>query len=282
MPEKINQLTGEQYKEAQDSLHVLAGMLLFEFARQGSGVRDLIAQNFIARADTLAGSVFHLWEIKDYGGCWILHRALLDRLFHLHVLNKENQFEVFDDWSFKMQYEAANRVRSDPAMRDRRAEVVEEPTPEQKARYQRLVRDPPKWRKPRAEEVAKDMDLSFLYRYGYDFASKHVHPMANDGQEDFYRITGLKPSPDFGDQRVVLNNTVLIASMTLQEALNASTLSWRRVVYDSLAEILIFLGCGRAECFVPLVKAGKMYREGIRLGQPSGGGDKKGQESTGS
>ncbi len=270
MAEKIDQLTGEQYKEAQASLHAMAGMLLFEFARQGSGVRDLIAQNFIARADTLAASVFHLWEIKDYGGCWILHRALLDRLFHLHVLSKENLFEVFDDWSFKMQYEAAHRVRSDLGMKERRADAVEEPTPEQKARYQRLVKNPPRWRKVRAEEVAKDMDLSFLYRYGYDFASRHVHPMANDGQEDFYRITGAEPAPDFGDRKIVLNNTVLIASMTLQEALNASSLSWRRVVFDSLDGILKFLGSGRAECFLPAIKTGKMFGENIPLGQPAG------------
>ena len=282
MPNPEKQLTSEQYKEAADSLHVLAGMLLFDFARHGQGVRDLIAQNFIARADALVGGIFRLWEIQDYGDCWILHRALLDRLFHLHVLNKENQFDVFDDWSFKMQYEAANRVRSDPAMKDRLAEAVEKATPEQKARYQRLVKDPPKWRRPRPEDVAKDMDLSFLYTYGYDFASAHVHPMANDGQQDFFRITRLEPAPAFPDWRVVLNNSVLVATMTLQEALNASTLSWRRVVYDSVSGIREFLGSGSPECFVPIGKTGKLFGEDVSLGQPIGGEDNKGQESTGS
>jgi hypothetical protein len=38
---------------------------------------------------------------------------------------------------------------------------------------------------------------SMLYQFGYDFASRLVHPMATDGHEDFYRITKLDPAPDF-------------------------------------------------------------------------------------
>ena len=39
------------------------------------------------------------------------------------------------------------------------------------------------------------MDLTILYRYGYDFASRYADPMANDGQQDFYTITHLEPNP---------------------------------------------------------------------------------------
>jgi hypothetical protein len=82
-------LSAKQYKEAADALHVLSGMLLFEFARfnETSTTRDLVARNFIARADTMVRGIFQLWEIKDYGDCWVVHRSLLDRLFHLHALN---------------------------------------------------------------------------------------------------------------------------------------------------------------------------------------------------
>ena len=93
-----HRLSVDEYTKAADALHVLTGMLLFEFARHGETeiLRDQIARNFIARADALVRGIFKLWEIPDYNDCWILHRTLLDRLFHLHDLNKEDQFEVFN------------------------------------------------------------------------------------------------------------------------------------------------------------------------------------------
>src|ERR1700683_1093133 len=123
-------LSVEQYAQAADALHVLSGMLLFEFARHSATevTRDQIVRNFIARADTMGRGIFRLWEIKDYGDCWIIHRALLDRLFHPHALNDNDQFELFDDWSFKMQYEAAGRLRSDPALKDQLDGLVDELT----------------------------------------------------------------------------------------------------------------------------------------------------------
>lgn len=262
-------LTPEQYQEAARSYHVLTGMLLLEFARHGSEARDQICQNFIARADTMLSGIFSLWEIRDFGDCWILHRALMDRLFHLHALNRDDHFELFEDWSFKSQYEAANRVRSDPAMKDRLEGVVEELTERQKDRYRKLSNDPPKWRRPKAEDAAKDMGLGLLYAYGYDFASTHVHPMANDGQEDFFRLTGLQPAPNFPDWSVVLNNSVLIASMIAQEALNASKLSWRSVVYDAVDGIRQYLEGGSPFSFAPIMKVANMFNEGVPLAQPS-------------
>lgn len=175
-------LSVEQCKEAADALHVLSGILLFEYARHNeASARNLITRNFIARADTMVRGIFELWEITDYGDCWVLHRCLLDRLFHLHALNDRNQFDSFEDWSFKMQFDAANRVRSDPDLTEQQHALVNNLTVEQKTRYRQLSERTPEWRRPKAEDVAKSMDLMFLYRYGYDFASQHVHPMANDG-----------------------------------------------------------------------------------------------------
>ena len=107
-------LSFEQYGQAAEALHVLSGILLFEFVRrEGQALsRNRIARNSIARADTTVRGIFRLWEISDQTDCWILHRALLDRLFHLHNLNQKDQFEVFNDWSFKMLYEAAGQLRS--------------------------------------------------------------------------------------------------------------------------------------------------------------------------
>jgi len=60
-------LSAEQYNEAAEALHVLSGMLLFEFARQNetTATRDLIVRNFIARADTMVRGILRLWEIEE-------------------------------------------------------------------------------------------------------------------------------------------------------------------------------------------------------------------------
>jgi hypothetical protein len=145
---------------------------------------------------------------------------------------------------------------------------VEELTQERKSRYHRLVKNPPDWRRPKAEDAAKGMGLTFLYRYGYDYASRHVHPMANDGQDDFYTITRLEPPPDIpAASIVVLSNSILVASMILQEALNASSLLWMAVVYNAIDGVRNFLHSAATEHHLPLAKVSKLFAENVPLAQ---------------
>jgi len=261
-------LSFEQYTQAAEALHVLAGILLFEFIRrdQVAAARDQIARNFIARADTMVRGIVRLWELGDQTDCWILYRALLDRLFHLNDLNHKDGFDVFNDWSFKLLYEAAGRLRSDPSLKGQIDGLVEELTDERKSRYHRLVKDPPDWRRPRAEDAAKGMGVMFLYRYGYDFASRYVHPMANDGQDDFYTITRLEQRPDVPSGGiVVLSNSILVATMIMQEALNASSLLWMAVVYDAIGGVREFLLSAAPEHHLALAKICKLFGENVPL-----------------
>jgi hypothetical protein len=265
-------LSLEQYVRAAEALHVLSGILLFEFARrdEAAAPRDQIARNFIARADTMVRGIFRLWEIRDQADCWIIHRALLDRLFHLYDLNQKDQFDVFNDWSFKMLYEAAGRLRSDPDLQGQIDGLVDDLTEERKNRYRRLAENPPAWRRPKAEDVAKGMGLTFLYRYGYDYGSRHVHPMADDGQADFSTITHLEPRPETPAGVVVLSNSILVASMILQEALNSSSLVWMAVVYDAIDGVRKFLCSAASEHHLPLAKVGKLFAEGVPIAKCRG------------
>lgn len=255
----------ERYEEALETFHAIAGILLFEFAREKRGNKDTIIRNFIARTDMMARAVFQLWELQDYQDCWILHRCLLDRLFHLWHLQHTDQFEVFEAWSFLEQYNAVNRVRSDPEFAGARESKLFALTPEQKERARTLAKAMPTWQRPKPEEVAKSLNMRFLYRFGYDFASTHVHPMANDGQQDFYAITKLAPTPDFPDQRTVLSNTLLVATMVVQQGLNASTLAWRALVYDFLDDFRRFLDTGAEDFKASFLKLGAMIEHGMSL-----------------
>lgn len=260
----------ESYTEALGAFHAISGIILFEFARQERGGRDVIIRNFIARTDMMVRAVFRLWDLQDYQDCWILHRCLLDRLFHLSHLQEHDQFEVFEAWSFLEQYNALNRVRSDPELRGVLESKVFSLTLEQKERARDLSGDPPVWQRPKAEEVAKRLDMRFLYHFGYDFGSTHVHPMANDGQQDFFTITKLEPSPEFPDQRSVLSNTLLVGTMIVQQGLNASTLSWRTLVYDFLDDLRRFLDTGSDDYKRSFVKLGRLIEQGGRIGAVRG------------
>jgi len=255
----------ESYVEALAAFHAICGIILFEFAHQERSNRDVIIRNFIARTDMMVRAVFRLWELQDYQDCWILHRCLLDRLFHLSHLQEHDQFEVFEAWSFLEQYNALNRVRSAPEFSDAPEGKAFIPTLKQKERARALSKNPPVWQRPRAEEVAKRLNMRFLYSLGYDFGSTHVHPMANDGEQDFFTITKLEPAPEFSDQRSALSNTLLVGTMVVQQGLNASTLSWRALVYDFLDDLHRFLDTGSEDYRLSFVKLGRLIDQGVRL-----------------
>lgn len=261
----------EAYKEALQAFHLVSGAVLFEFAREPRSDRDTIIRNFIARTNTTARAVFALYRLGDYQDCWILFRCLLDRLFHLHDLAKRDEFEAFDAWSFLEQYNARNRVRSNPEFRGALESEMFAVRPEEKERAMRLSADPPQWRRPWAEDVAKDLKMGFLYRFGYDYASTHVHPMANDGWQDFYTITKLEPAPAFPDQRSALANTILVATMVVQEGLNASTLRWMALIYNCLDELRQLIGTGSTEYRSRLATLAAASKEGVRLSHGPGG-----------
>ena len=186
-------------------------------------------------------------------------------------LQEHDQFEVFEAWSFLEQYNALNRVRSAPEFRGVLESKMFRLTPEQKERAKVLMKTPPVWQRPKAEEVAKRLDMRFLYLFGYDFGSTHVHPMANDGQQDFFTITKLEPALAFPDQRAVLSNTLLVGTMIVQQGLNASTpLSWRALIYNFLDDLRRFLDTGADDYKLTFMKLGMLIERGVRLCRTQG------------
>lgn len=261
MEEAKKYLTFDEYRDGADSLYAVSGMILYSFAKHECDIKNQIIRNFIARSAMMLKGIFKLWEISDYQDAWIIHRGLLDRLFHLHDLGVKNEFCEFDDWSFFQQYKAQNKVKSDPEFKGQAVGWVYELTDDQKSRMKSLSGNPPKWRRPKAEDAAKSMNLSFLYKYGYDFASTHVHPMADDGHQDFHTITKLKPAPQFPDHISVLSNSILASSLLLQEAMNLSSFRWRQVLWNYFEQIRLFLDKGPEVYTASFLKVARMSLE---------------------
>ena len=229
--------TLETYKEVADNLYAVSGMVLFCIAKHDCDTKNIIIRNFIARSSMSLKSIFALWDINDFQNAWIIYRSLTDRMFHLHHIGTKNEFAEFDDWSFFEQYKSQNQLKSDKKFKHEAIGWVYELNTEQKDRMKKLEKQKPIWKRPKAEAVAKDMNMEFLYNHGYDFASRHVHPMSDDGHQDFHTITNLEPSPRFPSHISVINNSILIASLILQDALNFSSFQWRSILWTYIDEV---------------------------------------------
>lgn len=260
-------LCDDECQTALEALHLVTSVVLFEFMREPHEVRDNLLRNYVARADKLAHAVFALWKLDDFQDCWILFRCLLERYFLVRHLWDTDAFEDFESWSFLEQFKAVQRVRSDDTVDTSRSDLFVPPTDQQRMRAAALFRNPPTWRRPKAEKVAKASDLGFLYTYGYLHASAQVHPMADDGLQDFHLLTGAEPAPNFPDQSAVLTNTLLVNTMLLQDAMNASSMRWMALVFNALDDIREFLADGQYDMTERMYTLAGAFRQNLVLSE---------------
>ncbi len=254
------------YTVLSDSLQALYHIILGMFMKLDGKLplKDIIIRNITARSCICLRSISVLMESAYLVDAWILYRALLDRLLHLRYLEGTNTYKEFDDWSFKNQYEYNNTARSDGEFKERIDDDEFRPTQEQKDRYREICSKGVVWKRPYAEEVARSMDMTFLYKYGYDYASSLVHPMANDGDYDYHRIIKAGGN-DPGYDKYLKPNTILVGTMILQEGLNNSTPKWVALVYNSIDGIRQSLGGESAEKLAPLLKLSRYVRENVNF-----------------
>ncbi len=254
-------LPEEAYFELIETVGAFSVHILFSFEKTSNSTADRIIRNFIARSTATLRSIGLLWAQRRHGDCWTLFRAMVDRLAHLYSLADQDDWQLFDDWSFVCQYEATQRGLGDPLMREKAKAVQSHLTAEQRARYRELKAKNPQWRRPKAKDVFNSIGMSFLYHFAYDFASTQVHPMANDGEEDFLVLTGIRPDGFDLDRSTILNNSILMHAMILQQGLNASRMLWRHLVYDFIDHVRLGLGGDRSYLvtFAKLIAAGPEF-----------------------
>jgi hypothetical protein len=255
----ITDIPTEFYKDAIQTLTSFTTLILLSFAQHPNEKKDIIIRSFIARAIVSLKGMVKLWEIEDNHDCLVLFRCLLDRLFLLYELNKNNTFEIFNKWSFIQQYEYMNKIRNDQNFKDKLDATFFNVTDEQNEKYKQYKNENPKWGRPRAKDVAKEMDLEFLYDYGYDYASTIVHPMANDGQEDFSRLTKIEVAESFPNHKITIHNSCLITMMIIRNGMTYSNFIWRGVINEFLDNFYNFLNTGsKKEYMDTFVKIGKI------------------------
>ena len=254
-------LSPHEYNQAIHTLREFTKSALLWLSNKSSGnLRDEIIGNFIARGAICLDSINRLWHAGSYQDCWILHRALVDRVLHLRKLIDNDEFAEFELWSFQRQYQSADAAFSDPTIIGKlQPEMIEKAKELHRERRSRFQQEPKSnWQRPNAKDMAKQIKLPILHRFGYDFASSEVHPMADDGKEEFAALLGL-PSVSYGDGRVVLHNSLLMQYLLVQYGLGACTVFWRRFVSDFLEQWFCFIESGSHEW---LLKAQRVFQVG--------------------
>ena len=226
-----------------ENFHVfIKTILLFELAEKCEEEKDIFLKNTLAKTSSLLQSINLLNDSENYNDGWILYRALTDRLAHVYYLEKNNSYEDFSKWTYICDFEDNNKARSDPRFK----RVLSNPhfhvDNEQLKKYNQYKKENIKWVRPDVKKIFKEEGLDFIYKFGYYHASKHTHPMFNDGNYEFHKITGLKPSPfdDFPSENLI-RNSLLLSSMLAQTCLNFMTFKFRRVVYDYIDSLRLTL-----------------------------------------
>jgi hypothetical protein len=221
-----------------DRIEVISRWLLLKLAEKADQKRDIYLRNAIAKNISLLRSIETLFDNKQFTHAYILFRSLLDRLVYVYYLSDNNLFDSFEEWSFVKSYEHRNNAKAD----ERFQRVLNDPLfksiPIESHRYSELKNKGLTWEKPDPKSVLKKRGMDFLYKFGYDYASTHTHPMASDGDFEFHQLTGLEPNPhkDFTYEELSLNS-VLISTLLMQEILNAMTFKFLDICYTFLDEV---------------------------------------------
>jgi hypothetical protein len=237
--------------DAINAFRIYSGTVLLAFAAEGKTLREAIARNFLARGMSCTQSIFAAWAAGREQDAWILFRALIDRLVHLHYLDKTDGFSDFFEYSFVKMYEGRHQLLCDPDMRVKVTASLKNQQKADEEKYRLLSKKEPRWHRPNPEDVLKEMNLGFIYRFGYDYGSMHMHPMSGDGESDFTRLTTPDGAVILPDATVV-RNSILLQSMLVQEALNISKMLWHSGVYDFLDHVGKFLITGNQQFRVTL------------------------------
>jgi len=247
-----------EYKEFIETLYAVVGLMLFSITRLGSDIKRIIIRNFIARSIISLKGIICLWEIKNYHDCYVLLRGIAERFFHLHDLIVNDRFEDFDDWSFFNQFTYRNNIRSDKVFSKKIISEFYKETDEVKKRYEKLSKNKPTYKRPNPEQTAKDLGLPFIYKFGYDHASSLVHPLSDDGWEDFITITGLGDLNSIPDHRVVLNNSILYVLILIQEAIEGLNVLWLSPIVDFMNDAMEFIKSGSKKYQFSFIRIGNI------------------------
>ena len=237
------QLTRADYFDAIETLQKFTQLLLPRLpAPSDSDVRIKTIGNFIARGSVLLKSIFVLLATGNENDCWILFRALVDRAILLWHLIHEQEFNAFQEWSDQQKLKMVEDYLSSQKVRLLMTADQVKLFESRRTELRGLVNYRPKseWRRPSAKQVAKQMDLPALHLLGYDFPSSMVHPLADDGEQEFEQMVGI-PINFREDEVAILQNSLWTQAYLVHTGIRGLQGEWLNLVDDMPLQIIDLL-----------------------------------------
>ncbi len=217
-------------------LEIISKCFMLEIADKVDG-KDVYLRNSIAKTISFLRAIDLLFIVEKYNEGWILYRALIDRLVYLYYLLDNNNFNEFDEWTYIKTFEYRHNAKVDEKFK----RLINNPkfkTNKGETNKYNELKKRVNWQKPEAQKVLKSKDFDFLYKFGYDYASMHTHPMSWDGSKEFYQITGLEPNPHIEtEDSLLIKNSFLVSSMILNLILINLAIDIPRFYVEYLIEI---------------------------------------------
>ena len=246
-------------------------MLALTFSTGDLSIKDIILRNYLAKSISQLKSITQLNNSGQILDCYIIYRAMIDRLGHLYYLDRTNSYRDFDEWSFVRQLDANNNSLSDVNFKDALPKAFFLPSKDNKERYKRIKDKGTNWKRPDIKEEFKMKGFYFLYNFGYDYGSTHVHPMSNDGMMEYYRMIRNPPTDiveHFDHQKqLITQNSALVSSMTVTECLNFSSFKWMKLVFNFIASFRLAINAQENDFQLNFLKMKKCIDDKVPLGQ---------------
>ena len=225
-----------EYTLTINQIEIICNCFLLKIASNVDG-KDVYLRNSIAKTVSFLKTIDLLFCIEKHNEGWILYRSLIDRLVYLYYLIDNNNFTEFDEWTFVKLYEYRHNAKVDERFK-RSLLNPKFKTPKGDTNTYKEYKRRLNWKKPNPLDILKTKDLDFIYKFGYDFASMHTHPMSWDGSKEFYNLTGLKPNPHIEtEDSLLIKNSFLLSSMILNLIVANLSIQIPKIFVEYLLEI---------------------------------------------
>ncbi|HCE3433789.1 TPA: hypothetical protein NG611_004498 [Vibrio parahaemolyticus] len=231
--------TLESYVSALQSFERVVEVIIRSSTDIVNEASQTLQINFTAKTVKQVRAVLALWHAECFDECYIIQRCILDRLFHLKDLNDKQCYDDFDDFSFYKTFQTYDKIRNDPSFSHIKGLL--KPTKGESKRFQQLSKSKLKYQRPKAQHVAKKLELDFLYHQGYDWASTTVHPMFSDGEQDVRLLLQPSLKVEISQNLDVIHNSLLYAQLIVNEALVELNLIWRSTINKFMDALFAFL-----------------------------------------
>jgi hypothetical protein len=260
-------VTEDDIFECSDNLKTVASMIIFDLSDKSKIPKDIFLRNCIAKSASLLDSIILLYKRRYFDNTLILFRALIDRLIHVIYIENNDLYQDFRFETLISNFEHVSNARSNEEFKKLLKDPLFQISKEERQNYKQFKKSSKGWSKPDPKQILKENDLGFLYKFGYEYSSRRVHPNYFDGYPEFHVLTGLKPDPfeKFEDQ-IIINNSLLISAVLINRCISYSSFNFRNIVFDYFSSVINFLnGEGDKSYKMSFLKISNMFREEIEL-----------------